>query len=333
MFKSARIRLTGLYIIIVTFVGIIFSSIIYRDFVMELHKNYAAAEYRLHNQITISPPRRAVVISLLAEDFEKSKKIVFLRLLAINGFVISVSGIAAYFLAGKTLQPIELAVEDQKRFVSDASHELRTPLTSMKSEIEVALRDKKMTVKDNKKLLSSNLEEVDKMQKLTNYLLALNRYESGNFKLTKEKINIANLAEKIIKNNQKKAEKRAIQLTSKLKEANIYANQTSIEELISILIDNAIKYTPPKGKIKVTVKTLKRNTVIEIADNGIGIKASEIPYIFNRFYRADSARSKHTTEGYGLGLSIAKSIVDLHHSQICVKSTPGIGTTFTVTLK
>ena len=133
MFKSARIRLTGLYIIIVTFVGIIFSSIIYRDFVMELHKNYAAAEYRLHNQITISPPRRAVVISLLAEDFEKSKKIVFLRLLAINGFVISVSGIAAYFLAGKTLQPIELAVEDQKRFVSDASHELRTPLTSMKS--------------------------------------------------------------------------------------------------------------------------------------------------------------------------------------------------------
>lgn len=332
MFYSARIRLTALYIVIVTLVSIIFSAIIYRDVTMELQHSFEKAELRINSPGAIFIPNKATVLTLLAEDLSRSKHIVFLRLAVINGVVISLAGIAAYFLAGKTLHPIELSVEEQKRFISDASHELRTPLTAMRSEIEVALRDKSFTAKESKALLNSNLEEVDKMQKLTNYLLALNRYESGAVNLTKNKVNIAEIAKKVIERHTAAAKKKNIVLTSKLEDVFIYANETSLEELISILIDNAIKYTPNKGEVAVSIKDKKRKRIIEIKDTGIGIKASEIPYIFNRFYRADSSRSKTQAEGYGLGLSIAKSIVDLHNGQIDITSILGKGTTFTITL-
>lgn len=332
MFHSARIRLTILYIVIVALVSVIFSSIIYRDITLELQHSYQRAEVKLSETPAIFVPNRTAVLTFLADDLERAKHIVRIRLLIVNTIIIAASGIAAYFLAGKTLRPLEEAVEEQKRFVSDASHELRTPLTVMKSEIEVSLRDKNITAKESKQLLKSNLEEVDKMQKLTNYLLALNRYESGNAKLSKNKINIAEVAENVVEHYKKAAKLKGISLTSNSKEVFAYVNETSIEELISILIDNAIKYTPEKGRVEITIAMRKRQPIIKVADTGIGIKASEIPYIFNRFYRADNSRSKNQTDGYGLGLAIAKSIVELHSGSIDVQSSPNRGTTFTIIL-
>lgn len=330
-FKLARIRLTTWYLLIVTFVTVVFSIFIYRNVISELQQSFEAAELRIKNQTTIFTPRRTVVLSILSDDFERARHIVFLRLLTIDAFIISISGIAAYFLAGKTLHPIELTIEDQKRFVSDASHELRTPLTVMKSEIEVALRGKDITSKDTKKLLESNLEEVDKMQKLTNYLLSLNKYESGIIKLQKEKINLSQIIKRVFDKHKIQAKQKKVSLSLNLQKVIADINITSIEELLSILLDNAIKYTPPKGKVKLSLKSERRRAIIQVSDTGIGIKASHLPYIFDRFYRADSARSKHFIDGYGLGLSIAKSITQMHKGKIEVWSTPGKGTTFKVT--
>ena len=109
-------------------------------------------------------------------------------------------------------------------------------------------------------------------------------------------------------------------------------NATGLSELATILIDNAIKYSKRGGEIIVRTKHDKRNVVLEVEDFGIGIKSGDIPYIFNRFYRADLSRNKAHVDGYGLGLSIAKQIVEIHHGRIDVLSEPGKGSTFRVIL-
>jgi two-component system sensor histidine kinase CiaH len=330
MFHSARIKLTLLYVIIVAIVSVSFSGIIYHDVSLELERGFQVAELRLQNTLPIFVPRRTVALSLLSDEFESARRFVLLRLIAVNSVIITLSGFAAYFLAGKTLRPIEAAVEEQKRFVADASHELRTPLTAIKTEIEVALRDKKMTTKEAKQLLGSNLEEVEKMQALTNYLLSLSRYEAGNIKLAKTEINLSDLVTKATEKYQSAAQDKGVALSTKISEVNVKANATSIEELVSIILDNAIKYTPQGGNIKVTLRPKGKGAILAISDTGVGIKASDLPYIFNRFYRADSSRNKTKTDGYGLGLSIAKSIVAAHQGTIDVESTPLKGTTFKV---
>jgi signal transduction histidine kinase len=253
-------------------------------------------------------------------------------LVVVDAFIIVASGIASYFLAGKSLAPIEHAMSEQKRFVSDASHELRTPLTSIKTEIEVALRDSKLSIKEARSRLQSNLEEVDKMQSLTNYLLSLNRYENGDIELSKSPVDLAKVVDKVSRKYKTVVKDKGISVSQELLGVSIYANETAISELVSILLDNAIKYTPNGGSIRLETRGFRGHATFTISDTGIGIKKSEIPYIFNRFYRADTSRTTINADGYGLGLSIAKSIVNLHGGKIKVTSAPGSGTKFYITL-
>jgi signal transduction histidine kinase len=220
-------------------------------------------------------------------------------------------------------------VEEQKRFVSDASHELRTPLTSLRTEIEVALRDKKMDLSDAKKLLGSNLEEVDKMQKLSNYLLALNKYQGGENQKS-DKINLKTAVGKAIERVKILASKKDIKIENHLEDVNVRAGELALTELTVILLDNAIKYSHNGGKVKVSVKRVGKFATLEVKDNGVGIKSSDLPYIFNRFYRADSSRNKDKTDGYGLGLSIAKAITESFGGEIKVISKPSLGSAFLV---
>ena len=325
MFRSARVRLTLLYLFIVALISISFSAIIYNDFAYELQSRLARAESRL--QILAVP--KQVTQKLLEDELSVSERIITLRLLLLNGAILTISGAGAYFLAGRTLSPIEKVMEDQKRFVADASHELRTPLTSIKTEIEVALRDKKISLRDAKKLLASNLSDIDKMKDLANYLLTLSRYESGRG-LEMEHVDLKKVLLEASKQNAAVSKKKKVKVIKKLESARVRGNRAGLTELFSILISNAVNYSESGGKVEVTAKRSRRSIVVEVEDHGIGIEKTDMPHIFDRFYRADQSRCKEVVEGYGLGLSIAKSIADLHRVALKVKSTPGIGTKFSV---
>ena len=245
----------------------------------------------------------------------------------INLSILVISGLGGYFLAGLTLDPISKMVRDQKEFVSNASHELRTPLTSLKTEIEVALRDKKLGISEAKELLKSNLEDVDSMQRLSNYLLKLNSYENSEVALPTREVDLSEIVQKVIDLSETTAIRNKIKITAKLQKTIVKGNSEALSELTKILIENAIKYSGESKNIE--VKT-KNGGILEVKDFGIGISQEDLPHIFERLYRGDSSRSKEKTDGYGLGLSIAKSIVDKMSGKIKVASVVGKGSTFTI---
>ncbi len=332
IFESARIRLTFWYLMIIAFISLSFSAIIYRDISTELTRGFERAQERLVGPSFIPVSQKPYVLTFLADDLKDSKRIVLFRLMVINGIILAVAGIGGYFLAGATLSPIKLMMEDQKRFVTDASHELKTPITALMTEIEVALRNKKLKLKEAKELLNSNLQEVNKMKEFTGYLLSLSKYEANGNEYPKEPVDLAEAANQAIGRNLALAKKEKIKINKKLSEVVTFGHPSSLVDLISILINNAIKYSPAGSEILVTVKKTARKGVVEVKDHGIGINEDDLPHIFDRFYRADCSRCKEVVDGYGLGLSIAKSIVESHRGDIKVESQPNVGSTFRVIL-
>jgi signal transduction histidine kinase len=347
MFQEARLKLTAWYLLIIMLVSTAFSLVIYVGISRELERGFRRAELRLRAKefdITLPlhfsdlpedlPPRlrEATPRFILIEDLEAAKKRLVWHLLAVNGFIMGVSAMAGYFLAGKTLQPIEEALEEQKRFVADASHELRTPLTALRTSLEVALRDKKLSLSSAKEVIKSNLEDVDGLQGLAHKLLALANLQSNGQSLGFQKIDMAGLAKEAYRKILPLAAAKKIELKTKLAKQTVLGDKESLEEMLLIFLDNAVKYTPKGGKIRLATKTQDKNLVITIKDTGIGIAKKDLPHIFNRFYRADQSRSKQKADGFGLGLSLAKKIIELHHGSVTVASRPGKGTTFTVKL-
>lgn len=347
MFRSARIKLTGWYLLIIMSISISFSAVIYMGTSREMEKGFHRAELRLKaEELGIRLPRHFSVQQedlpprlrevsppfLFVEDLEAAKERLFLDLLMVNGVILVISAMAGYFLAGQTLRPIAGAMEEQKRFVADASHELRTPLTALKTSMEVGLRDKKASLKETRKIIKSNLEEVEKLRSLSDKLLSLARYQDNgsNFVFTDVEIT------EVIKAAERKilalAKAKNITLKTKLKKQLISANKESLEEMMVIFLDNAVKYTLPKGRVKVKTGAGKKHLFIEIQDTGIGIVKKDIPHIFNRFYRIDQSRSKTKVSGFGLGLALAKRIISLHKGSVEVSSVLGKGTTFIIKL-
>jgi len=227
------------------------------------------------------------------------------------------------------LQPIEEAHEAQSRFTSDASHELRTPLAVMKSEIQVALRDSKISKAELSELLESNLEEVDKLTALTSTLLRLSRLEYSAIKRN-DRLHMQELVRTTAASFDVPTHRFELNLPDQAVIAD--GNRPMIEDLLRILIDNALKYSPPESAVRINLSTTGRTYKISITNEGEGITAKDLPYVFDRFFRADRSRSAQTDKGYGLGLSLAKKIVELHDGQITVHSTPGEITRFTVAL-
>ncbi len=326
MFASARLKLTIWYLFIIMSVSLVFSFAIYSGINLELNQFERLTVVR--REVDFFGTRVQRTPAFDKGMISNARQKLILNLALINLGILVISGVSGYLLAGKTLKPIEDMVGEQKRFIADASHELRTPLTAMKTEIEVALRDKGLSLAQSRKLLQSNLEETNKMQSLSNYLLSLSRYESVGEKLPMSKFNLAEILKNVIEKLEPVAQAKKVKLNPDLKDSSVIGNEDSLNELFTILIDNAIKYSHPKGEVRIKVA----RSMVSIQDFGVGIKESELPHIFDRFYRADSSRSKSSVEGYGLGLAIAKSIVDLHNGRIQVKSSLGQGTTFIVTL-
>lgn len=330
MFQSATLKLTGWYLLILMSISILFSVAIYNIATIELNTRLQQLQSRFElNQTTIIPqwidaqhdPRFNV---LRVEQAERANRNILEALFYVNIMILVFGGAGSYFLARRTLKPIEDAHEAQSRFTSDASHELRTPLAAMKTELEVALRDKDISKQDIRELLESNLEEVNNLSTLASTLLQLSRLDHEG--LAKEKIPLGKLTQTLAKKYDKTGTR--ISYTPTSKDPPVYANPASIEELITILIDNALKYSPADSLVTIKTSRSGKHARFEITNTGKGISAEELPHIFDRFYRADTARTKNGASGHGLGLSLAKKIVELHNGELSATSAPDHATTF-----
>ena len=313
MFTAARVQLTAWYLLIIMCISIFFSITIYHGITNEVERSLRIQRIRLYRQNRDMPPIDPQVL-------EEAKDRIIASLLFINLSILVAAGGAGYFLAGRTLKPIQKMVEDQNRFITDASHEFRTPLTSLKSEIEVFLRGNKDIAKNTKELLQSNLEEVNNLQVLSDNLLELTQYEKPQVALLFETVSIVDVLNSAFRRVSPFAKKKQILLEKKIQNLFVKGDKQSLVQLFVILLDNAIKYSNNKKTVSVTAETTDHAVIVVVKDNGAGIESQDISHIFDRFFRADSSRTKQQASGYGLGLSIAKKIVANHNGSISVES-------------
>lgn len=336
MFQSAVQKLTAYYLAIIMLLSIGFSTALYFVLTDELGRGLQKAVVFEVKPFGGVVPNHQDFEAFRKQQIAAARQRVLNNLLVYNLGILVVAGFASHYLAKRTLEPIQEAHEAQGRFTADASHELRTPLTAMRTELEVALRDKKLSSQEARQLLESNLEEVVKIQGLAEGLLRLSQIDTEEVFQDWEQLVIGDVLDQAISLVQKQAARKDIQFTKTGQlDATLEGNSFALIEVFSTLLDNAIKYSPEKSTITLSVKRKDNELCIAVTDAGHGIKASDIPYIFNRFYRGDASRTKQASQtvgGYGLGLSIAKQLIDLHNGTITVASQPQKGSTFTVSL-
>lgn len=257
-----------------------------------------------------------------------------LSLLKIFISVGSVSLIALFiisiYLTNKSIKPIKDVFDKQKQFIADASHELKTPLTIIKTNTSLVLSNPEDTVKNQRKWINYINLQTDRMSELVNEMLSLAKLDTEENTLVLSPINISKIIESMILQFDAIIYENGINLYTKIdNDIFITGDKESIKKLFSIIMDNAIKHTNNNGSIYVNL-ILDKNTVkLSIKNTGKGISSEHIEKIFERFYRVDSSRVRETG-GYGLGLSIAKSIVEQHKGNIYAKSTVDKDTTFFV---
>jgi heavy metal sensor kinase len=249
--------------------------------------------------------------------------------LPIRGSGDEVDEVATAF--NETLARLEDSVGQMKQFTASISHELRTPLTTLRGEAEIALLQAS-SVEDYRRVLASQLEEFNKLTHMINQLLILASAEAGEIQWTAQSVDFSTLVGSLVDQLEPVAAARKITLEANTRpNINVRGDASWIERVILNLLDNAIKFTPNGGLVRVSIATENGEGTLRVEDTGMGITPEALPHIFERFYRAEPSRSKQI-EGVGLGLALVKWIVDRHHGRIRVTSEPGKGSCFTVWL-
>ena len=261
----------------------------------------------------------------LTERDQQIRTSTIVSLVGLNLGVLMVGSLASYFLARRTLAPIKAAMAQQRRFVSDASHELRTPLTALQTVNEVALRKKVLTEEKARAVLSQNITEITKLRELTEALLGLVKADRSAVKA----VRVRELLGQVVQTAEPIAAKKQITIQLDASDITAVVNEAALSQVVGIFLDNAIKYSPPQSQVVVSAAQTK-HLEVTVRDHGPGIAKADQAKIFDRFYRADAARTRSQTSGYGLGLAIAKQIADDHHYQLSVTSKPGAGAAFRV---
>jgi two-component system sensor histidine kinase CiaH len=331
MFKSARISLTLFYLAVL----VVFSFIITWSI-----RVLAEQEY-LHSNMVQRGEVRQIILHLPTYgnfgkpnddfiDFQQEQEARVRNqlnqdMLIINIVTLIMSGAFSYWFAGRTLKPIEEAHGAQARFAADASHELRTPLTNLKLENEVFLRQKHFTEGEARELIASNLEEVQRLEGLSSNLLALTQY--GNASLRYGPVAVKHIVETASKLANPKANAKHVKFRNEAAPAVIRGHQDSLIQLLSILLDNAIKYGPEKGTVTIGGRKQDSNYLLWVQDEGPGIAEKDLPHIFERLYRGDTARTGKEG-GYGLGLSLAKAIAEANGAELRAQNIHGNGANF-----
>ncbi|OAA90249.1 sensor histidine kinase [Clostridium ljungdahlii] len=247
--------------------------------------------------------------------------------------VLLVCTLAGNLLAKRSMVPIVKAWEKQKRFVGDASHELRTPLTIIQAQLELVIRNSEDKIITKSENLGIALSETRRLSKLVADLLTLTRSDSDVVEIDKKDVNMYLLIKEITDIYAEVADMEDKQVKTDL-EKNLIVNcdEERIKQLMIILLDNAIKYTYKGGNIQVVLTKKDNKCIIYVKDDGIGIKSEEKELVFERFYRGDKSRNRETG-GAGLGLSIAKWIVQKHGGTINIFENIPRGTVVEVVLK
>ncbi|WP_110955596.1 sensor histidine kinase [Anaerosinus massiliensis] len=253
------------------------------------------------------------------------------HLLLVGLFCSLLSFFASYFLAKSAIKPIQASLEQQKHFVSDASHELRTPITIIQTNLDIIKgAPSHETIAANEKWLNNIQAETTNMTELINSLLFLARADANQQLLEKEYFPLNPLITETMQSFEVIAKRKCISLHTEMKTTlTALGDAARLKQVLTILLDNAIRHTPEHGEIIAGGYEKDDRVHITITDTGEGIAAKHLDKIFERFYQVDESRNKG---GSGLGLSMAKWIIEKHGGTIHVKSTLGEGTTFTIKL-
>lgn len=318
------------YLAIVMAISLVFSVVLYDVATGELDRGLHNESQRISSQFPVfqdDPLLRP------GADYNSGAHRILQRLAGFNIIVLASAGWASYWLARRTLRPIEEAHEQQKRFTADVSHELRTPLTALKMEAEVALMNDKNGKKELRETLASNLEEANKLETLINNLLRLTRLEAGELEQQFQPASSQTIAHAALEQVRKSAASHKVALEEDVKTGKSLGDEASLVQLLVILLDNAIKYSPPGSSVQLSSRATPDQLLFEVRDQGPGIEKAALEHVFDRFYRGNNtSRNKTETDGFGLGLSIAKMIADLHSGTITISSRVGHGTTAIVNL-
>jgi two-component system OmpR family sensor kinase len=223
-------------------------------------------------------------------------------------------------------QQVAQALQAQRSFIADASHELRTPLTTLRGNLALLQREPPIPADDRKAVLADIVDENERMIRLVNDLMTLARaeYTPGT---TLEAVALPPLFNEIERQFRSSHPACDFQVT-RVPDTTVTANRDMLKQVLLILLDNAFKFTPTDGQVKLSARQIGNVISIHVRDTGVGIGKDNLPHIFQRFYRADQARNGN---GYGLGLAIAKALIEKQQGQIHAESEVGHGSTFTIT--
>ena len=274
------------------------------------------------------------LIALASSSQELSR----LRSQALSSLAVGIPALVLLFfvslgLSSLALKPVQRSMEQQKQFVADASHELKTPLTVIMTNNDILMRHQSSTVASQLQWLESTRDEGKRMRGLIENLLFLAKSDADRLPVSLSEISLSDLVEETVLTYEPVAFEQGIMIEPEVApEISVTADAGQMKQLVMILLDNAVKYSEPGGTVRVSLK--KESSILQLFVNNRGevIAPEAIPHLFERFYRTDEARSRSGAGGYGLGLSIAQTITDLHKGKISCTSTEPDGTTFLVQL-
>jgi signal transduction histidine kinase len=238
-------------------------------------------------------------------------------------------GLGGAILSRQSTAPIEGAFDQMRRFMGDAAHELKTPIAVLRARTDVALQ-RKRTNEEYEDVLNGVSHEAERLGNLVDNMLLLARIDAGQWPVNMAQVKLGDIVADAASSARALGENKNVAVeVANLPQASLSADPTLLRQLFMILLENAVKFTPEGGRVTIGTDGNGRRSSVIITDTGAGIPPNALPHVFERFFRADPARSRG---GAGLGLSIARWIVDTHKGRIDVTSTEGQGTTVRVTL-